>query len=275
MNDTVLGIIAGSGALPIRLAEVCHATGRPFFVLAYENETDTDWLQYVPHAFVRHGAVGKALEHLRANHVQEIVMAGAMRRPALKDLRPDMKGAKLLARLGTNYRTGDDTLLSLLVQFLEEEGFRVVGAHDVLASVLAPEGLLGSVYPDRYAQADIERGVEVAKTLGALDVGQAVIVQRLQVLGVEALEGTDALIERCATLKPTEHGGVLIKSCKPGQETRVDLPTIGMRTIELLAEYQFSGVAVEAGSALILDQVATIRLADKLGLFILGYSVAS
>lgn len=268
-----LGIIAGSGDLPRTLINACIGQGRPFFVLALEDSTHDETIADVPHAWVRIGALGKALNILKQEQCEELVLAGRVARPKLSAIRPDLKGTKLLTRLGSNLLTGDDELLSSIVTFLEEEGFRVVGADSVVQDLLTPEGLIGSNYPDKRAQADIEFGAKVARSIGQLDIGQAVIVQNRLVLGVEALEGTDELIRRCALLKPEEKGGVLVKVKKPNQEGRVDLPTIGTRTVELLAEAKFSGIAIEAGASLLLDRRSVARMADQLGIFIIGFSI--
>jgi hypothetical protein len=139
--------------------------------------------------------------------------------------------------------------------------------------LLAPEGMIGSIYPDKRAQADIETGAKIARAVGALDIGQAVIVQNGQILGIEAIEGTDALIARCAPLKLEPHGGVLVKVKKPQQEKRVDLPTIGIHTVEHIAECGFAGIAIEAGASLIVSRREVARRADALGVFIVGFSI--
>jgi DUF1009 family protein len=206
---------------------------------------------------------------LRENNVSELVLAGGIRRPSLAALRPDWRAAKLFARIG--YRAlGDDGLLSAVVGELEREGFRVIGPDQLLTSALVPEGPLGSIRPDVQSSADIEHGLRIARALGALDVGQAVIVQQGLVLGVEAIEGTDDLIRRCAQLRREGPGGVLVKVEKPGQERRADRPTIGPRTVLLAAETGLRGIAIEASATIVLDRDDVIRAADGAGLFVVG-----
>lgn len=265
-----LGIIAGGGRLPLQLIECCQSSGREFFVVALEGIADMAAINAVPHAVVRLGAVGESIGKLRAAGVKELVLAGRVKRPSLSSLRPDFVGAKLIAKLGGAFFSGDDALLSSVISFLEDEGFRVVGADAVMVNLLAPHGILGNISPDTLAEADILQGVKVAAALGAVDVGQAVIVEHGYVLGVEAAEGTDALISRCAGLKREVRGGVLVKLKKPGQEARADLPSIGPETIETLANAGFCGIALEAGGSLILDQDKTVAVANARGLFIVG-----
>ena len=132
--------------------------------------------------------------------------------------------------------------------------------------------MIGERAPDDVAERDIAIGVEAARALGAHDIGQAVVVQAGRVLGVEGVEGTDGLIERCAALQEAGPGAVLVKMKKPGQERRADLPTIGLTTIEKLAEAGFSGVAFEAGETLILERAQAVARADAHGVFMIGVS---
>jgi UDP-2,3-diacylglucosamine hydrolase len=264
-----LGIVAGGGGLPRRLVDACLAGGREVFVLALEGAADPAIVDGVAHAWLRLGAAARGLALLRENNVTELVLAGGVRRPSLAMLRPDWRAAKLFARIG--YKAlGDDGLLSAIVAEFEREGFRVIGADQLLASGLAPEGVLGNLRPDAQALADIAHGQRIARALGALDIGQAVVVQQGLVLGVEAIEGTDALIRRCAGLRRDGPGGVLVKVEKPGQEQRADRPTIGPQTVVLAAEAGLRGIAVEAGTTIVLDRDEVIGAADRAGLFLVG-----
>ena len=264
-----LGILAGAGELPLRVIEACRAAGRPYFVLAFEGSADPALTADAPHAWVRLGAAGRSLKLLREAGVGELVMAGGIRRPSVWSLRPDWRAARLIAKVG--YRAlGDDNLLRHVIRELEVEGFRVVGADTLLAAALAPAGPIGAHRPDAEAEADIRRGLEVARALGKLDIGQAVVVQQGLILGVEAVEGTDALLRRAGELRREGPGGVLVKIAKPGQERRADLPTVGARTVAAAAEAGLAGIAVEAGSTLVIDRAAMIEAADRFGLFVIG-----
>jgi hypothetical protein len=248
-----LGILAGSGELPLRVIDACRAVGRPVFVLALEGAANPEDFSGVPHAAVRLGAGAEGLRLLRENGVEELVMAGPVRRPTLASLRPDWRAAKMFARIGLR-ALGDDGLLSAIIKEFELEGFRVVGVHNILESLLVPEGPLGAV----------------ARALGAVDVGQAAVVQQGIVLGLEAAEGTDALIERAGRLQGAGPGGVLVKAVKPGQERRADLPTVGVATVDACARARLRGIAIEAGMALVIDRAAVSAAADGAGLFVVG-----
>ncbi|MBV8735998.1 MAG: UDP-2,3-diacylglucosamine diphosphatase LpxI [Alphaproteobacteria bacterium] len=266
-----LGIVAGDGELPRRLVEACRESGRAVFVLALEGAAEPETIADVPHAWCPLGAAGRGLALLRDNAVNELVLAGGVRRPSLAALRPDWRAAKFFARVG--YRAlGDDGLLSAVVAELEREGFRVIGPEQVLRSSLAPAGPFGRARPDAQAISDIAHGQRIARALGKLDIGQAVVVQQGLVLGVEAIEGTDELLRRCAKLRRDGLGGVLVKVEKPGQEKRADRPTIGPQTVSLAAQAGLAGIAVEAGATIVVDRDEVSTAADRAGLFVIGIS---
>ena len=268
---TKLGILAGSGRLPRLLIDACRSSGRDFFVLALKGQADSTVIGDVPHRWVRLGAAGEGFSILHEQGVVDLVMAGGIRRPSIADLRPDLTAMKFFARLGRR-GLGDDGLLRAVIRELEHRGFHVVGADEILPALKAEEGALGVHTPDKQAQADIMRGVEVLNALGRGDVGQAVVVQEGIVLGVEAVEGTDALLERCAALKRDGPGGVLVKLAKHGQDTRVDMPTVGPDTIDGAIAAGLRGIAIEADATIVVDRARLTRAADKAGLFVVGVS---
>lgn len=266
-----LGILAGGGGLPGMLIEACRKSGREYFVLAFSGQADPEVIADSPHEWIRMGAAGKGFAILHENGVKEVVLAGRVKRPTLADLRPDLTTVRFFARLGIK-GIGDDGLLRALINELEERGFKVVGADELLPSLKARPGPLGAHEPDSQAESDIARGIAVLTALGEVDVGQAVIVQQGIVLGLEAVEGTDALLRRCAELKRDGPGGVLVKLSKAAQETRVDLPTVGPGTVAAAAKAGLRGIAVEAGATIVLDPSELASAADRAGLFVVGIS---
>jgi DUF1009 family protein len=267
--STPLGILAGGGALPRRLAESAGGRGRPVFVIAFHGQTDPATIDGLPHAWVRLGEAGRAIAELKRVGVTELVMAGPVRRPSWSEIGLDWRGAQLVARIGTR-ALGDDGLLKAVIRELEMEGFTLIGADQVIGGGLAPAGVLGQHAPDAQALADIARGIAVARALGQADVGQAVVVQQGLVLGVEAIEGTDALLVRAGDLRRGGPGGVLVKIAKPQQDRRADLPTVGPATLDQAAAAGLRGIAVEAAGTIIIDLAACIASADRLGLFLVG-----
>lgn len=265
-----LGIIAGGGMLPQILINYCLDNKRDFFVLAIEGNADKAIFNpLINHKWIRIGQAGTGFKLLHEQNVEEVVMIGTIKRPTLADLVPDLRTTAFFAKIGLK-SLGDDGILRALVKEIEAEKMRVVGIHEVLPDLLVKDGVLTKAKADKQAQADIKRGVEVALELGRLDVGQSVIVQQGLVLGVEGIEGTDELIKRCATYKRKGDGGVLVKLRKPQQDMRIDLPTIGVKTVEQMHFAGMKGIAVHSGNALIVDEPQVIELANKYGMFIKG-----
>ncbi len=264
-----LGIIAGGGHLPKQLIDHCHQEGRPFALVCLKDSALPETIGNEQCLWIRLGEAGKAISFFKKEGVREIVMIGGVKRPSLFHLRPDWWTAKFLVKIGFK-AFGDDNLLTSVINYIETEGFKIIGIHDVMGNILAGEGVLGKYRPDKQALDDIDHGLKIALGLGALDVGQSVVVQQGIVLGVEAVEGTDELIKRCKNLARSGVGGVLIKTKKPNQEQRADLPTIGVQTVINAYESGLRGIAVQSGKTLIVDQDSVVKKADELGIFIVG-----
>lgn len=265
-----LGIIAGGGSLPRSLIRHCQTVGRDFFVIAIEGNADPALFNdEIPHLWIRLGQAGTGFKRFRDEKVEEVVMIGTIRRPSFKELIPDMRTTAFFTKIGVK-ALGDDGILRALIKEIEAEKMRVVGIHEVMNNILVRPGILGKVKPAKDDYVDIRRGVAAAFELGRLDIGQSVVVQQGLVLGVEAIEGTDELIKRCSAYKRKGNGGVLVKLRKPQQDMRIDLPTIGTRTIENAKASGLNGLAVHAGNTLIVDEAEVIHAADKAGLFIIG-----
>lgn len=264
-----LGIIAGGGALPARLAAAAKAAGRAVFVVMLDGHANDPTLESYPKITLRLGAAAKILEAMRAEDCVDIVLAGKVARPSFSAMRPDWRATKLLMKVGLK-ALGDDGLLRLVGQELEREGFRLIGAHEILTDLAVEEGVLGTVQPDEQAMSDAKHGLSVARILGQADVGQGCVVQQGLVLALEAIEGTDEMLRRSALYKREGVGGVLVKSAKPQQDKRLDLPAIGLKTIEESHKAGLRGIALLAGGTMIIDREAVLARADALGMFIVG-----
>lgn len=262
-----LGILAGGGFLPIRIAERCHENGIEYFVIVFENQGDPDAFSDHPHVVSRLGAAGGIIKALKKEDCDQLVMAGTIRRPSAKDVRPDLWGVKFLAKTGA-MALGDDGLVSALVKALESEGFDVIGADEIVPEYLVPHGQLGKISPTEKSTADIPQAIRAARALGERDEGQAAVVHDGNIIAEEQSDGTDAMLRRLTESKNV--GGILAKTLKPDQERRVDLPTIGKQTIENAHAAGLSGIVVEAGNAFFYERDEALALANNLGLFIIG-----
>lgn len=270
-----LGLIAGGGQLPIEVAKACESIGRPLFVVRLRGMADAA-LEAFDGVELRIEQFGHGIEALRKAGCASVCMTGMVKRPDFASLKPDLKGLAIMPGAVAAARDGDDGLMRYFAGQFEKEGFRVEGATDVTGALLLGEGALGKITPTADQLADVAKAMAVVRAIGALDVGQGAVVCDGLVLAVEAQEGTDAMLTRVAGLPEEIRGtrarprGALAKVPKTAQDRRLDLPTIGVRTLEACAEAGLSGVAGEAGALVVLDRDAVIATADRLRLFVWG-----
>ena len=270
-----IGVIAGGGGLPHELANACRRADRAYFIIRLKGIVDGDWSGH-PGADVGLAELGKCFDTLRANGCEAVCFAGMVKRPDFRALKPDLRGLRALPGLIAAAGKGDDALLRHLLGEFEKEGFVIEGADTVAHDMTLPIAALGEHAPGAQHQADIALAVRTVIAMGAIDIGQAAAVAGGVVLAVEAQEGTDLMLARCAALPPTIRGsaqarlGVVIKWPKPGQDRRVDLPVIGVHTINAAAAAGLAGVVGRAGGALLVDRRAVAAQADSLGLFVIG-----
>ncbi len=269
---STIGILAGGGRLPLMIAESVTARGGHVHIVAIDGEADPA-IGHFPHTWVNWGQIGRMVAALRRSGCRQLVIAGGVRRPDLRKVKPDLGFFASLPRLVGLMAGGDDSVLTRVVRFFEQKGFEVQGAHQVAPDLLAGAGRMGGVELSEQGLADARLGFAVRSALGPLDAGQAVVAARGGVLAIEGAEGTDAMLQRVAAL-PGRSGavrsGVLAKGPKPGQELRVDMPAIGPRTVERAAAAHLEGIAVEAHAVLILDRADALGAADASGCAVEG-----
>ena len=276
-SDT-LGIIAGGGRLPGLLVQACKTRARPYLVVGLEGHADD--LPEPPALWARLGDAGKMFRALHEAKVTAVVMAGKVQRPDLRDLKPDWRTIRFLARTGIRAFTrkekvGDDRLLRSVIDEIEREGLSVIGVDSILSDLLVPNGPLTENAPTEHDQPDIQAGIDAARALGAADIGQAVVVQNGAVLAAEDAAGTDYLIHRGGDLKQDGSGPILIKVSKPQQDRRADLPTVGPETVEACLAAGFRGIAIEAGGTLVMNRADLCARADGAGLWVVACSVST
>jgi len=266
-----LAIVAGKGDLPKMIIKKCLEQGRGFLVILIKDEpSNVDFLQY-NHAIIGFGEISKIIDILKINQIQELVFAGGVKKPSMVGMKVDKKGAILASKIVGNKFFGDNNLLSTIINFFEKEGFNIIGADQVIEDLLAKKGVFGCIKPNTQMVGDIEIGRNALLIMSDLDIGQAIVVQQKQIVGVEAIEGTDNLIKRCQNLQFKQGDkAILVKMKKRNQNTKIDLPALGVGTIKNLANSGFAGVAVQENYCLIINCKEVIKLADELGLFIIG-----
>jgi len=267
-----LGIIAGGGSLPVHIASQAREGGREPFILGFHGLADPGIMAY-PHDWMKWGQIGRMLRILRRNGCRDVVIVGSVRRPKLSALSIDAGLIRHAPQIYRLTRGGDDAVLKRVVRFFEHQGFTVCGAHEIASDLTAPAGVLTRASPRAEDRDDIAGALKVLQALGPLDVGQAAVTARGYVLAVEAAEGTDDMLKRCANLRQwglLHRHGALVKAPKPGQELRVDMPVVGERTAELAAEAGLAGIAVAHGQVLLAEPQKLVETADRLGLFLVG-----
>ncbi|MGB5159163.1 LpxI family protein [Desulfobacterium sp. N47] len=270
LNNKKIGLIAGSGQFPIIFSKIAVSKGFLVYAAAFINEAEETLKEEVEKIEWLHlGQVKRLVNFFKKNEIKEVVMLGAIKKTKMfSDVKPDMKAISLIMHMKS---THDDGLLSAFAGMLEKEGIIVKSSTFLLPDLLAQEGCWTKRKPTRSEKADINIGLHIAKEIGRLDIGQCVVVCGGSVLAVEAIDGTDATIRRGGKLGNGE--AVIVKVCKPEQDTRFDMPAVGIQTISTMYESGVKALAVEANKAVVFDREDMIRLADKVGISIVAVSI--
>lgn len=275
--DEAIAIIAGGGTLPAELAAAIQGRGNRVFVLAIEGEggdnlDDFDWEP------LGWGQIGVLYRRLKEKGIHHVMLAGGIsKRPELGLKRMDWGTVRTLSAVLGSMLGGDNTILTGIISVFEKRGLTVLGVADVAPQLLAHAGHNDTIMPRKRDLERLRHGGAVTHALGAFDIGQGAVIVGGRAVAVEGAEGTDAMLERIAHLRSigrlsAKRGGVLVKTCKPGQDQRVDLPSIGPKTILGLAAAGLNGVGVEAERTIILEREKTLDLALRHGVFIYGMS---
>lgn len=264
-----IGLIAGQGRLPEMLLSNWEKAGVSPYIVALEGITDPDLFMAREHIILPIGCAGGMIEYLKRSGVKDIVLAGALKKPEWSQIRADQRGMKIILKVALR-ALGDDALLRVVREELESDGFILHGAQEYIPEILAPAGLFSETSPLQEDWDSIRLGFQTAKDWGRKDKGQSVVVQQGIVLGCEGSEGTKTLMEQAGKIKREGRGPILVKVLKPAQDTALDMPTIGVKTIETAHEQGFVGIVVEAGRTLVLDQEEVMARANHHKIFLLG-----
>ena len=262
-----LGIVAGAGQFPLLCARAARNQGLKVFAVAHRGETDPELEKETDGTcWVHLGQLGKLIGFFRKHNVSEVIFAGAITKKRIfHDIRPDIRGITAWKRIRSRL---DDGILRAVANELSRDGITVIPSTLYLRELLTPEGVLTQKEPDTQQLQDIDFGVNLAREIGRLDIGQCIVVKDRTVVAVEAMEGTDRTILRGGELAGP--GTVVIKICKPGQDTRFDLPATGVQTIETMRSAGASCLALDAGRSLLFDREKTLGLADSCGISVVG-----
>jgi hypothetical protein len=276
VDEGPLAMLCGGGSLPLTVADKVASNGRAVLLFPLRGAAEGLAVERYPHHWVHIGQIGKFLRLARAAGCRDVVFIGSLVRPSLWHVHPDLKGLTVLPRVFAAYRGGDNHLLSSMGKLLEDEGLRLVGAHEIAPDILIQEGTLARAQPSELDRGDIALGLEYLRAAGKFDIGQAVVVAGRHILAVEAAEGTDAMLARIAEMRAngrlrTRPGtGTLVKAPKPAQDRRFDLPSVGPQTVEGVVRAGLAGIAVLAGSTIVAEPARLIELADRNAIFVVG-----
>lgn len=263
-----IGIIAGGGRFPIMAAKSAVNRGLGIIAVAHQGETDPSLAEIVDKiVWIRLGQLGRLIKALKDNGVRKAIMAGTItKRRMFGDIRPDLKGLSLISRMAVLH---DDGILRAVTDELAAQGIEIVSATYYLPELVTPLGCLTKKEPNRAEKEDIMLGWKIAKELGRLDIGQCVVVRNKTVLALEAIDGTNETIRRGGKLAGKD--AVVVKVSKPTQDLRFDVPSVGMETIQIMAEVKASVLALEAGKTLMFERSEMIENADRIGISIISY----
>ena len=262
-----IGLVAGNGQFPLEFAENARARGLAVVTVAIKGEADkriealsqsTTWVSV--------GQLGKLVRSLRRAGCRQVAFAGGVTRVNFVDgFRIDWVGLRMLSKLRS---FNDDSIMRGIIATVENGGIQVIGASTLLEKSVPKVGTLTKRGLTRDEIENAKIGWEAARTTGTLDIGQSIVMRNKTIIAVEAVEGTDATIKRAAAVRG--EGGVLVKLAKPIQDLRIDLPAIGVRTIELMHENRITALVVEAGKAIMLDPQGILEAAHRLDIAIIA-----
>lgn len=276
MSERPIAIVAGGGALPWEAAEALAAR-RPVIVLALEGEADhadPDGVDVHRVGFHQLGAIRRLMKE--AGAAEFLWLGTVSKRPDFHRVLGDWETMKLVPKIVRAVVGGDDTVMKNVLALVESEGFRVVGVAEAVPELLAKTGCLTRRSPGEGHEADMALGARFLDAAAPFDVGQSVVVAAGRVVAVEAAEGTDAMLERCAAVRAQKRvrvkdgAAVLVKRAKRGQDERADLPVVGTRTLEKALAAGLGGIAVEAGRTIIASRAEMVAAADKAGVFLVA-----
>lgn len=260
-----IGLIAGGGQFPILFAKKAAEKGYKVCAAAYINEASRELEKYAGSIEWLHlGQVGRLLKFFRKNNVTESVMMGSVKKTRIfTDIKPDFKAIAFIATKG---HTHDDSILRSFADLLEKEGISVRPSTFLLPELISPKGCWTKRKPDSSEYKDIRIGWKIAREIGKLDIGQCVVLANGTVLALEAADGTDSTIKRGASL--TDRSAVVVKLSKPQQDLRFDLPSAGVETVRIMAQYGASVLVLEAEQSISFDRDKMIILANTHGISI-------
>ena len=262
-------IISGSGKLPLVIGKKLSQLGNNIYYLCINNFAKENHYKNFNYKFLNLEKVSNILNYLNKNQINKIIMAGHVKRPSLKELKFDLKTLKFIKQYALQPK-GDDKLLLSIVNFFEKEGFNFINWKDKCKKLFVNNNFITKSKPNKISINNLDKGLKIFKKIGRIDLSQSLVIQNSMILGIEAAEGTDELIRRCFKYKRKGDKGIVIKLSKYNQDTRFDVPVIGLNTVKLLKKYNYEGIFLEINKCIIIDKKQVIDFANKNNIFISG-----
>ena len=262
-----IGIISGGGKLPISIGKSLIKLNYPVIFLCIDKFCDFKQYKKYKHKIISINSLTKIINILKKNNVKKIIMVGNIKRPSIKDIKFDLKTLKLIKNFALD-SSGDDKLLSTISFFFKNEGFPTFNWKKICKDLFADKDNLTKVRPSKLSLLNKDKGLFFFRTIGKADIAQSLIIQNKIILGIEASEGTDELIKRCFAYKKIGDKGVLVKLSKYSQNLNLDIPTIGLKTVQNLHKYNFEGAFLEKHKCLIIDKEKVINFCNQNNLFL-------
>ena len=276
-NIKNIGIIAGNGNLPLLIIDECLSKNITPYVACLKNFTKKEDYKNYKNIEINFGDIGKTISFFKKNNIKHIMFVGGVKKPniSIRTIFPDLKGFFLLMKLLKCKLFGDDNILKTIISFMEKEGFEILEIDKFSNNLKIKEGIATTAnIPNKDYLIDIELGIKVLKQIGDLDIGQSIVIQNGIVLGIECIEGTQKLIERCSELKyKNGRKPILVKIKKTKQTRKIDLPSIGKDTIIQLKNAGFCGIAFDCNNGIVINKQETIETANKYNIFIDGIKI--
>lgn len=266
-----LGLVAGGNKLPLEIVKYCENNNIDLYCALIKGFANIDDYKNQNFIQIELGQIGKTIKYFQKNNVADIVFAGNVKKPHFGFMKIDFKGFLLLKDILKNKILGDNTVIETLIKFLQKYNINVVEIDSLLKDIKLFSGNNTNFYCENKYLEDVKLGKQILEVLSPFDIGQSIVIQQGNVVGMEGFEGTKELIERCGKLKYIKgRGAILIKMKKTNQSRKIDLPTIGVDTIEQIHQAGFVGIAIDYNNCLVIDSKKVIELANKYNIFIYG-----
>ena len=262
-----IGIIAGGGKLPKLIAEnLIKKNYKVHFFCIKDFAIVNDYKKF-EFTEIKINSLSFIIDSLKDNNIEKVIMAGKISRPSIKDIKFDLKTLGFIKSFFLESK-GDDQLLRVVSNFFENNGFPLFDWRYTCHEMFSSYDNLTKDIPSKNAKKNMQKGIDLFKTLGKADIGQSLIIQNQLILGVECIEGTDELISRCNDYKRNEDRGILLKLSKYNQHDSLDVPTIGIQTMQQLKKYSYEGVYIEKNKCIILEKEEVIHYCNENNLFL-------